>query len=158
MLGQATSPFRNSPIRNRSELSLHVRSASSWSTLWFYCTVVNLTLQLITPWCVLPSKFNKYFIFYYIQLWVTLGSLYIHSPVACWVVQLAGWYTIIWCIFQEINVSKLTTNWLQMKEIIQHCLLLSLLAHPLEMDSVLAWCLYKCKCSLCTYNQHCSPQ
>ena len=33
-----------------------------------------------------------------------------------------------------------------MKEVIQHCLLLSLLAHPLEIDSVLAQCLYKCKC------------
>ena len=28
-------PFRNSPVRNRLELSLHIRSAS-WSTLQFY--------------------------------------------------------------------------------------------------------------------------
>ena len=37
-------PFRNSPIRNRLELLLHIRSASSWSTLWFYCSTLSKLL------------------------------------------------------------------------------------------------------------------
>ena len=58
----------------------------------------------------------------------------------------------IQCVFQEINVAKLTKNQLKMKEVIQCCLSFSLAAHLLEMGPVLAWSLYELKCSLCTYN------
>ena len=50
-------------------------------------SVVILTLQPITPWCILSSEFNKCFMIYYIQIWITLGSLYINWPVAHWVVH-----------------------------------------------------------------------
>ena len=44
------SPFRNSPIGNRSELLLHSGSTSSWSKLWSYHTTspvkaMNAVLQ-----------------------------------------------------------------------------------------------------------------
>lgn len=45
-------------------------------------------------------------------------------------------------VLQEINVSKFTKNQLPMKEVIQHCLLFSPPAHPLEMGSVLVQSLY----------------
>jgi hypothetical protein len=62
------------------------------------------------------------------------------------------------CVFQEINVSKLTKNRLQMKEVIQCCLLFSLPAHPLEMALVLAQSLYEAQVLPLYIQPYCSPQ
>ena len=55
------------------------------------------------------------------------------------------------CVFQEINVSKLTKNQLKVKKVIQCCLFSSLPAHLREMGPVLVWSLYELNCSFCTY-------
>ena len=54
-LDKPQAPLRNSPIGNRLELLLHIRSTSSWSALWFYCSTSSKLLGTAHTWMNEPK-------------------------------------------------------------------------------------------------------